>query len=209
MRESEKYQKKEIMISIITIILLVIAVIGVTYAAFTFTGHGTKENKLSTGEVEFSYYEKTNGISIVNAEPISDSVGKMLVESDVDKGIENGYFDFTISSSVSGDAVRYEIYGVEDSSLPDAMDSEYVKVYLTNADTEEAMTGYTDVVPTFKSLPPADASQDDDARRLYYGSFDHGVGIHRYRLRIWVSDEYTLNDVTKTFQMKVNVKASS
>lgn len=207
MKENENNRKKEVIISIITIILLVIAVIGVTYAAFTFTGTGTKENKLATGEVEFSYFEKSNGISIVNAEPISDSVGKVLMQSDESKGIQNGYFDFNISSSVSGEAVRYEIYGVEDSSLEDAMDSQYVKVYLTDAETEEAMTGYTETVPTFKSLPPAE--HDADGRRLYYGSFDRGTGIHRYRLRIWVSEDYTVNDVMKTFQMKVNVKASS
>lgn len=198
---------REIIVSIVTVILLVMTVVGVTYAAFNFTGQGTAENKLSTGTVEFSYYEESNGISLVNAEPISDSVGKVLVKSDLEKGINNGYFDFSISSSVTGTAVNYEIYAVSDSLGEDEMDSQYVKVYLTNADTEEAMSGYTGVVPTFKSLPVAD--HDQNGRRLHYGKFDYGAGIHRYRLRIWVSEDYTVHDVTKSFQMKVHVKASA
>ena len=205
--EENSNRKREIFISIIAIIILVVAVIGVTYAAFTFTGTGTNENKISTGTVSFSYYEATNGISLVNAEPIADSVGKVLEKTAEDKGIQNGYFDFVISSSITEVAVNYEIYGVEESLGEDAMDSQYVKVYLTNSDTEEAMTGYTGVVPTFKSLPTSD--QDASGKRLYYGSFEQGAGIHKYRLRICVSEDYTLNDASKSFQMKVNVKASS
>ena len=205
--DEKRIRKKEIMISIVTIIILVIAVIGVTYAAFNFTGTGTRENKITIGELEFCYFEDSNGISIVNAEPISDEVGKVLSKVEEDKGINNGYFDFTIASSITGTAVHYEIYGVDESSGDNAMDSQFVKVYLTKAETEEALTGYTGVVPTFGSLPTSD--YDPNGKRIYYGTFPGGAGIHKFRLRIWVADTYTVHDATKNFMMKVNVKASS
>jgi len=103
---------QEIIISIIAILILIVAVVGITYAVFTYTGVGTKENKISTGELSFSYYEATNGISIVNAEPIDDSLGKVLAQRDEDSGVQNGYFDFTISNNLSGEgAIHYEVYG--------------------------------------------------------------------------------------------------
>ncbi len=197
--------RREIIISVIAILILIVAVIGVTYAVFTYTGVGTKENKISTGELSFSYYEATNGISIVNAEPIADSLGKVLAQRDEENGIQNGYFDFTISNNITGEgAIHYEIYGVDESPIENVIDSQYVKVYLTKVDTEEAVVGYDSTVPTFASLSTAES--DPNGKRLYYGSF-HGTGVEKFRLRIWVSSDYTVRDVSKSFVMKVNVKA--
>lgn len=201
-------RKKEIIISVVAILVLIVAVVGVTYAAFTFTGTGTKANTITTGTITFNYTEATNGISLVNAQPIADSVGKVLTESDEANGVMQGYFDFTVTSTASGSsAINYEVYGVDESPAENALDSQYVKVYLTDGDTTEtAMTGYTGEVPTFNSLTTAES--DADAKRLYYGTFN-GSGTQKFRLRIWVSDAYTVNNVSKTFVMKVNVKASA
>lgn len=198
---------REIIISIIAILILIVAVVGITYAVFTYTGVGTKENKISTGELSFSYYEATNGISIVNAEPIDDSLGKVLAQRDEDSGVQNGYFDFTISNNLSGEgAIHYEVYGVRDTSSENVLDSKYVKVYLTNADTEDAVVGYEGIVPTFASLSASES--DPNGKRLYYGTF-HSNGVEKFRLRIWVSSDYTVHDISKSFAMKVNVKATA
>ena len=204
----EESRKKEIIISVVAILVLIVAVVGVTYAAFTFTGTGSVENTITTGTITFNYTEDTNGISLVNAQPIADSVGKVLTESDDTNGVEQGYFDFTVSSNASGNsAINYEVYGVNASPEEVALDPQYVKVYLTDGDTNEtAMTGYTGVVPTFNTLITAES--DATAKRLYYGTFN-GTDSQKFRLRIWVSEDYNVNDISKTFIMKVNVKASA
>ena len=60
---------KQILLSVLWVAILVVAVVGVSFAAFTFTGTGTKENRISTGTISMTYSEDTNGIFITNALP--------------------------------------------------------------------------------------------------------------------------------------------
>lgn len=206
MKEKEEdNRKREIIISVVAILVLIVAVVGVTYAAFSFTGSGSKENTISTGTITFSYTEKTNGISLVNAQPLADSVGKVLTESDPTNGVEQGYFDFTVASTVQGStAINYEIYGVAEAT--NTLDSQYVKVYLTDATTDTAVTGYTEAVPTYNSL--TDSTNAENGKVLYTGSFN-GSDSKDFRLRIWVADAYNVTGTSTAFTMKVNVNATA
>ena len=60
--------RKEIII-IGLMLLLVIALIGVSYAAFRFMGVGQKENSITTGSITMSYNESSNTISLTGALP--------------------------------------------------------------------------------------------------------------------------------------------
>ncbi len=206
MKEKEEdNRKREIIISVVAILVLIVAVVGVTYAAFTFTQGGSKENTISTGTITFNYSEKTNGISLVNAQPLDDSVGKVLTESDPTKGVEQGYFDFTVASTVTGStSINYEVYGVEEAS--NTLDAQYVKVYLTDASTDTALTGYTETVPTYNSL--TDSTSAENAKVLYKGAFN-GTDSKDFRLRIWVADAYEVTNTSTAFTMKVNVNATA
>lgn len=206
MKEKEEdNRKREIIISVVAILVLIVAVVGVTYAAFNFTGTGSKENTISTGTITFNYTEKTNGISLVNAQPLADSVGKVLTESDPTNGVEQGYFDFTVASTVQGStSINYEVYGVADES--NTLDSQHVKVYLTDATTDTAVTGYTETVPTYDSL--ANSTNATNGKVLYTGAFN-GSDSKDFRLRIWVADTYTVTGTSTAFTMKVNVNATA
>lgn len=201
-----KETKKELFVAIIGCLLLIFVVIGVSFAVFTFSQKGNTLNKISTGTISFAYNEVSNGITITNAQPMTDAAGKMIVASDLNNGVTQGYFDFTVSGSVSGTRnITYEVYGVVDASS--TMDSNYVKVYLTNgASSEVAMSGYNGtVVPTYGSLPVA--TNDSNGKRLYTANFSSGNLSQTFRLRLWVADTYTVADVSKTFVMRVNVAA--
>ena len=87
--------KKEIVI-IGLILLMVIALIGVSYAAFRFTGEGTKVNSITTGSITMTYEETDNTISLNGALPTRDATGKTRLN-------QGEYFDFTVSSQISGD----------------------------------------------------------------------------------------------------------
>ena len=73
--------KKEIVI-IGLILLMVIALIGVSYAAFRFTGEGTKVNSITTGSITMSYEETDNTISLNGALPTTDSTGKTRLQKE-------------------------------------------------------------------------------------------------------------------------------
>ena len=70
-----KEKLKDILTIGISVFMLVV-VIGISYAAFTYSGLGKKENKITTGAITMSYTESSNTISINNALPTTDNTGK-------------------------------------------------------------------------------------------------------------------------------------
>ena len=125
--------RKEIII-IGLMLLLVIVLIGVSYAAFRFTGVGQRENSITTGSITMSYTESSNTISLNGALPTTDETGK--------KRLNPGeYFDFTVSSKIVGDVnINYEISAKEVGE--GTIDGKYIKLYLTRIEddgTEEEL----------------------------------------------------------------------
>lgn len=201
--------KKRVILSVLSVLLLIVAVLGVTYAVFVYIGTGSVKNTITTGTITFTYTSDTNGISITNAEPILDSKGKIIQAQESNNGIAQGYFDFTVSATLAGTAtINYEVNATYDTTETSLLDPQFVKVYLTDGKTTEtAMAGYTgSSVPTYSSL--TNSTITTGAKKLYQGSFST-TGSQKFRLRIWVADNYTINDVSKTFTMRVNVTAST
>lgn len=201
MKKQEKAgNKMKLMLSCIFIVLLFILVIGTTYALFSYTKEGKIENTISTGSITFSYTESSNGILLQNAMPVSDEVGKKLDISQKN----NGYFDFNVSSTISGTSkINYEIYATK-ISVDNELNEKYVKIYLTDGLTDNAISGYDSDIPTYYSLK--ESALEKNAKSLYYGTFNN-TGIQYFRLRMWISDKYDIKDVSENFKIKVNVQA--
>ena len=192
--------KYKLVLPIIFMLLLVVSVVGITYSIFVYGKEGSVRNTLTTGSIVFNYTEDTNGISLVNATPISDSVGKNL---DNNQG-SNTYFDFSVSCKMAGtQTILYEIYATPEVKYNN-LDSRYVKVYLTDRTTNHPVSGYDGVVPTYNKLK--DSISKNGSKQLYYGSFS-ATGSQSFRLRMWLSDEYVIPSVSEHFKMKVNVEA--
>ena len=84
--------KKEKLRNILTIgttFILLIVVISISYAAFSYTGTGQKLNTITTGAISMKYVEGDNSISLNNALPTTSSTGKKRLN-------EGEYFDFTV-----------------------------------------------------------------------------------------------------------------
>ena len=204
----KKQAKRDLLLSIISVILLIIIVVGVSYAVFTFSQMGSRNNTISTGTISFTYNEISNGISITNAIPMTDEAGKMIIANDAIDGINQGYFDFSVSGSMNGsEAIPYEVYGTLDPET--TMDPNFVKIYLTDrGSTENPLEGYDGaVVPVYGSLPTSE--NDANGKRLYIDAFNETTLSKQFRLRIWVADNYTLADASKTFVMRVNVATTN
>ena len=68
-------KKKENIFIGVLLLIMVIAVVGVSYAAFNYSKEGTKLNSITTGSITMSYTEDTNGLSLSGALPTTDKTG--------------------------------------------------------------------------------------------------------------------------------------
>ncbi len=84
---------KKLILPIVMLLLLIVATIGVTFAAFTFTKQGTVENIIESSTIMLTYTEGKTGIILNEAYPMSDETGKMLTG-------ENNVFDFTVTATL-------------------------------------------------------------------------------------------------------------
>lgn len=103
----ENNVRKGAILSIIGAILIILIVVGVTYAFFSYTKTGETSNQISTGEISFQFVDGDE-INITNAFPISTAEGVALTGDNnvctfVVKGnIAKGDIDYTVSA-VEGD----------------------------------------------------------------------------------------------------------
>lgn len=186
----------EIVGSLILLLVLVLMVVGVSYAVWNQTFEGNKTNSITTGYISFNYTEgASNVINITDALPTSDDVGKKL------SGGTN-QFDFTVSANFSGvNKLHYEVFATPVSST---LDTKYIKVYLTD-DKDEPMLGYKDKVPVYSEL---NNSTTNGSKVLYNGVLDSNKKSQALRLRVWIADDYKMTEEAKKFSFKVSVEAS-
>ena len=173
---------KQILLSVLGVAILVVAVVGISFAAFSYSKTGTVTNTITTGTITMSYSEPTNGINLTNALPITDTAGKALSGN-------NNTFDFTVNATTSGNAnINYAITAVKDteSDLPDAG----VKVYLTsvNGDTETAV--FEPKLVSALSKTSSHASGATDGQYLLKEGNYTATTKEQYRLRMWIDTNY-------------------
>ncbi len=207
---------KQILLSILGVAILIVAVIGVSFAVFTYQLAGQKENTITTGTITMNYTEGAKGISITNAMPVSDAVGKTFTATDVKSSGEigstgAGLFDFSVSATISGTvSIKYDVIAVKQSTS--TLDEKYAKLYLQKS----AVAGYTTTTdaktPTvFSSLgaistatTTAGKAAGSSAKVLYSGTFS-ATKTDYFRLRMWVDQSYNITGTSKTFAVKINV----
>ena len=191
--------KKEIVI-IGLILLMVIALIGVSYAAFSYSKLGTKVNTITTGSITMSYEETDNTISLNGALPTTDKTGKVRLT-------EGEYFDFKVSSSITGNVnINYEISAKDVTTAERKIDGSNIKLYLTelvDGEEKELMKPETYNEETsannFTGRPTGEMS-------LYTSSMSSSES-NNYRLRMWVDEDYNPqgDGGNLQFSVKINV----
>ncbi len=200
-----KNKKKQIIITIVAIISLIVITVGVSYAFFNYTKQGATDNTIQTGTITFLYTEVSGvgkGISLTDAYPISDSIGKVQTG-------EGKVFDFKVTSTISmSSSIDYQVTArkKKDSTLDDSN----VKVYLTeNNGTEQELllSKYSEL----NQIDKVDASKYTE-KLLYEGRVPANTSNYEknFRLRMWVSDDTNFSDGSmndKTFTLTVNVYA--
>ena len=193
-----KTKKKENIIIIAILVVMLIAIIGVSYAAFSFSKQGSVPNKITTGSITMTYTESDNTISLGNALPTTDETGTTRLK-------DGEYFDFTVSSEITGDVnINYEISAKEVGD--GTIDGSNIKLYLTRLTDngeEQLMSPETyneeSTSNTFTGRPAGEMS-------LYTSSMNSSES-NNYRLRMYVDENYNPqgDGGNLTFAVKVNV----
>ena len=202
---SKNSKKKQVLLTLVAIISLIVITVGVTYAFFNYAKEGTTDNTIQTGTITFLYTEVSGvgkGISLTEAYPVSDSIGKVQVG-------EGKVFDFKVTSNISmNSSIGYQVTARKktDSTLANSA----VKVYLTEVNGTEQellLSKYSELSQTDK----VDISKYDE-RILYEATVPANTSNYEknFRLRMWVSDDTDFTDGSmndKTFTLTVNVYA--
>ena len=200
-----KNKKKQIIITLIAIISLIVITVGVTYAFFNYAKEGTTDNTIKTGSITFLYTEVSGvgkGISLTEAYPVADSIGKVQVG-------EGKVFDFKVTSNISMNSnIGYQVTARKKTGS--TLANSAVKVYLTEVNGTEQellLSKYSELDQTDK----VDSSKFDE-RILYEGTVPANTPNYEknFRLRMWVSDDTDFTDGSmndKTFTLTVNVYA--
>lgn len=202
---SNKINRKKILINIIAVIILLIVVIGVSIAGgyYSYTS-GTANTIESGADVSLTYLESTSEIDLTNALPISDNKGKLLSN-------EGETFEFAVTTT-SGvtQTIGYDINIeplVVDTGLT-SLDPEDIKVYLTDKEGNQL------IAPTKLS--------DLNNFKLYSTKHNHQTAndkvTKKYVLKAWIDQnveatnwyqEYKDNNKKYQYKFRVNINGSA
>ena len=198
-------KKKQVLLTLLGVISLIVITVGVTYAFFNYAKEGTTDNTIQTGSITFLYTEVSGvgkGISLTEAYPVADSIGKVQVG-------EGKVFDFKVTSNISMNySIGYQV--TVRKKTGSTLDDSAVKVYLTEVNGTEQellLSKYSELSQTDR----VDANKYTE-KVLYESRVPANTSNYEknFRLRMWVSDDTDFTDGSmndKIFTLTVNVYA--
>lgn len=216
----EENNSKKVLLSVLGVAILVVAVVGVSFAAFSYTNTSDAANQINVGTITMSYSEAEAGISITDAKPTADATAK-------EDKTPGHYFEFTVTRKTDATVkVPYEISvipgaaGSEETLLP----TKNVKVYLTKVNGENETPV---VAPTTLDTIIIDSKKSTldtkTTKYVLYTVADATGAVYTgaaetYRLRMWIDENTqftqdgsgdTLNSTKKySYRLTVNVDAA-
>ena len=155
--------------------------------------------RINSDNVEF--VGDKNTVTIGNTLPLTDVSGKSLDPKE--KIIDE------VSFSVKGvgdkkRVVNYEIYLINTNTDTDRqINPGFIKVYLTDGDNKPFEYYSKNSVPAYKSLRVSNSQAN--GKIIYSGSIK-GEEIQKFKLRVWLADNYVLNDTDRSFSGTIVVK---
>ena len=177
-------KKRQLLLTIGLVLILVLMIVGISYAAFKFTGLGKKDNTITTGAITMKYTESTNTISMNNALPTTDATGKVRLTA-------GEYFDFTLSGTIKGsENINWEIAAEDVTTASRKIDGKYIKLYLTSLDGNNNETEVmAPKVYKTESTENTYTGRPTNMMSLAKGTTSTSFST-KYRLRMYVDESY-------------------
>lgn len=218
-------KKNKIILGVIFTIAFVLLIGATTFAVLNFSEE-SGENSVSTGSIQLVYQEPESALSLNPTDVSTDADGK----------IQTSYFPFYVQGKATG-TINLSYYIYLTTGNDNTLENSVVKVYLSKVNAEsDAIEAETVVLaPTLVSdlvsFDPDTLTYSATSKNYLLHSnkytFDNNDAnqTHYYRLRLWLDENYTINnDISitnstgtsgssihqatlnsKTFKMKVNV----
>lgn len=198
---------KQVLLSVLGIAVLVIAVVGVSFAFFTYSHTGDNQ-LLTTGSIFFQFLDGQE-IVLTNQFPISDSAGETLNNVSGAKNVMTfsivGYttgdpIPFQIKA-VSGDApASIKVDGVNDMESRTPLEDDEIKILLTEKTSSSLTKNYTDKVgAVVKKVSEIQSGKGlTDGIVLADGSIKAKTKetqeTDTFELRMWIANDVTFGE---------------
>ena len=180
---------KQVVLSIVGVAILVVAIVGVSFAFFTYTKTGGGTNLIKTGTLVFKF-EDGSSINLTNQFPMSDANGLKLSGT-------NNVCNFTVSGTSTSGAITYTVYGVQG----DASKDETKTVRFTDSQIKANISATLPTGYTFTSATGASTAKTIEALKKG-GKIVFGTGTvttaaaadssAQFTLKMWISDAVTI-----------------
>ena len=177
-------KKRQLLLSIGLVLILVLMIVGISYAAFKFIGLGNQPNTITTGAITMEYTESTNTISMNNALPTTDATGKVRLTA-------GEYFDFNLSGTIKGsENINWEIAAEDVTTASKKIDGKYIKLYLTSLDENNNEKEVMEpTVYNTESTENTYTGRPTNMMSLAKGTTSTSFST-KYRLRMYVDESY-------------------
>ena len=193
---------KQVLLSVLGIAILVVAVVGVSFAFFSYTKTGTQNNTITTGQI-YTYLTNGTQMTLSNAMPVADPSSAVSTSTG-----EVGALTFTVTGhNESADTIHYSIY-LAPGTMPTG-GSRTAGTVLADSDIGIAMTssgtGAADPIPFANpsaTPDPIAATTVGSIGSLANGEVLLGSGtfaptttgtgtdiVHSYTINLWVRSE--------------------
>ena len=178
--------KKTLLFSILGVILLLVVVIGVSYAMYTFSAQGSKVNQITTGTISVSY-EEASQVTLTNAYPSTDATGSTVTGHDL---------VFTVTGSITGStSVKYDL-ALANITPGATLTAEHIKFNLKKGN--EYIIGGPNSGVTVASRATERGTLITTGYLLDTDTLTSEKTGATYTLRAWVADTYNLKQGANT-----------
>ena len=186
----KKSTKITILVGVILIVL--ISMIGVTFAFFSAGGTQETANTFYTdGCLNISLTNASTAINLTNAYPITDV-----------EGLDGTSYDFTITNTCDTSA-NYSINLESLNEQTNSLGADYIKVALSSDTVDNVIS----ILSSNTSVTP-EVSGAYEAYNLYTGELGASE-TKTYHLKLWVDYDATVEEAAnKVYESKINVIAN-
>lgn len=203
-------ESKQILLSIIGISILIIAFVGISYAAFTSSLTDFNQQGISTGTISLVLKNESSNVSIKNMMPMSIEDGKKLTG-------DGNVYDFTVESNLSTNTtLNYEISVQKVVTEQPSLKDNEVRFYLQRMNDGE----FVDTSITSNPQPFVPLQEDSflgskkGTMVIYSGTLSNltdkdNKEKEEFRLRMWVDNNTIIDSISKEFNVKLNVTAKA
>ena len=198
-------ESKQIILSIVGISILIIAFVGISYAAFHSSLFSNLSNGISTGTISVSLKENSDVISMNNAMPMTDEKGMSLNDNNV--------YVFKVQSNLSPKTtLNYEV-SLQKEDSKNMLDNNLVRFYLEKFEYKD----YQKVLEP-KAFIPLEKDSFLGSKKgsmvIYSGTLSNVSDEEKFmedefKLRMWVFQDAIIDSVSRDFNVKLNVVAKA